>query len=149
MITQLDILNAINSEIVNADSGAKAVYKQFCPKDFERPSHFIEALNYSVEPANCFTVKITASFFITSFVEVDERYISSADDLLGMQEKVMNIFRKGYIQVGDRALTITSKTTDDGEAVLTEINLEFYDDKITTDEEQPIENINLNLTEVD
>ncbi len=129
MITTRQIMDAIN-ELLVKQLNAECVYINRCPEDFERPSHLIEAVTGGSSPANRRTVGQISFFTITNFEAVDE--FGNCDDgaLMEVQDRVMNLFRQGYIRVGDRALKVAASTGgSDFDRSYVDLQLEFFDDR--------------------
>lgn len=146
MVTTRQIMDAINALLVK-QLNAECVYINRCPEDFERPSHLIEAVTGGSSSANRRTVDQTSFFTITNFEAVDE--FGNCDDgaLMEIQDKVMNLFRPGYLLVGDRALKVAASTGgSDFDRSYVDLQLEFFDDRGEPEETAPIvENVETNI----
>jgi len=129
VVTTRQIVDAISGLLVK-QLNAECVYTNRCSEDFERPSYLIEAVTGGSGSANRRTVDQTSFFTITNFEVVDE--FGNCDDgaLLEIQDKVMNLFRPGYIRVGDRALKVAASTGgSDFDRSYVDLQLEFFDDR--------------------
>ncbi len=129
MVTTKQIMNAINKLLVEK-LAAECVYRNRCPEGFERPSYLIEAISNGSDSANCRTVEQTAYLTITCFAAVDEFGDSDDSTLIDLQDGVMNLFRPGYLRVGDRALKVKASTGGaDFDRSYVDLQLEFFDDR--------------------
>lgn len=146
MPTINDIVVEINRRLMSAYS-TQTVYTNRCPEKFDRPSFLIEAIRINNDSANRKTVKTVAYFTITCIEPVDEYWNSDSAALLDVQEKVLQLFRAGYLKVGDRALKVSASTGGaDFDRSYVDLQLEFYDDRGGEEEiAPPAENIETNF----
>ena len=87
MIKPVDIMTAINKKI--AETFPYAVYIQRCPKDFVRPSFWIEYVTTSRRDVNRSTVAKTVFFTITCFAPLDKHNRVNPEELMKFQEDVI------------------------------------------------------------
>ena len=106
------------------------VYIDLCPKDFDRPSFWIEAIRKTIDSVNKRTVKVTEYFSITCFDETDNYYNSDTVNLLTRQQQVLDMFRSGYLSVDDRAIKVKASAggRNLAEAYI-DIQFEYYDER--------------------
>lgn len=150
MVKTNDIMTAINEKIV--ESFPYTVYVQRCPKDFVRPSFWIQHIRTSRRDVNRSTVEKTVYFTITCFTPLDEHFAVDPEELIELQEAIIQLFSAGYLNVGDRAIKIKSSSGGiDIDRAYVDLQFEFYDDRFdeTDDAETaPIMgDISLNLKE--
>ena len=140
------IMDAVCAEIVKQDPDA-AVYVNFQPSDFERPSHYIECASETVTSDNRLLVSVSSHFTVTSFLPVDEYGESDQQDLLRKQALVMSIFRKGYIRVGDRAIKVQASTGGYlPDRVFVDFQTGYFDDRGEWEpKNEPMDNIKINI----
>ena len=148
MVSINDIITAVNKLIVEKYPD-DTVYINLLPKDFERPSFFIELINLERTDANRCTVEMNVDLSITCYVEVDGHYNSDTEQLIERLDNVLDIFACGYIAVGDRCLEVQ---TERGDIDFTEsyvgIQLNYFDDRPVPGEEMPlIEEVKTNLSQ--
>lgn len=148
MINKLEILNSINREIVKAFPDTN-VYRDACPKDFERPCFFIKTGKRTTRDINISTISVRQEFIVQCIDEVDEHYEASTDRLLLCSSTIENIFAKGYIKVLDRAIKVLSVNgIRDGEVSNVDIVLDYYDDRgILEEDETLVSEVKMNLKE--
>jgi hypothetical protein len=129
MITEKDILTAINQLLVEKYPGA-AVYINLCPENFIRPGFYIEHVSTSSRDKSCKTIEQTVYYTITCFIETDSHYNVDAENLMERQTEVLNLFRKGYVTVGGRAVKVKASNSgfNNGEAYV-ELQFEYCDDR--------------------
>ena len=89
MVTAMDVLNAINLLLVKRYPD-RTVYVQQCPKNFARPSFFLELIRQDAESANKGLLAETMYFLLTCFASKDEYYNSDALELIQLQNDVLN-----------------------------------------------------------
>ena len=99
------ILKAVAAAIQSAYPG-QPVYWDRLPKDFKRPSFAMECQKDEMADLNIALVRRTVTIQILCFIEVDSYHDSSREALNQRQETVMGLLGQGYLQVGDRALTV-------------------------------------------
>ena len=149
MVTQNDIINAVNAQLVAKLTGIKQVHINVCPmpKDFERPSALIEIPDDDQTDVGRNTVSRSIPVSITYYDTVDERQLSDIASLNSAKEKIMAIFAPGYIRVGDRALKVTRCKGSVGFSdTAVDAQLGFFDDRGIAAETLPMmAEINTNL----
>lgn len=147
MITEKDILTAIN-QLIAEKYPKVAVYINLCPENFIRPSFYIQHVTTSSRDKSCKTVEQTVFYTITCFIETDSHYNVDAESLMERQTEILNLFRKGYIMIGDRAVKVKASSSGflDGEAYV-ELQFEYCDDR--SDNTDDIELMRTILTKVE
>ncbi|QEY35929.1 hypothetical protein FL966_05875 [Caproiciproducens galactitolivorans] len=141
-------MESVNDLLVD-QLNAECVYLNRTPKDFERPSYLIEAISNELGSVNCRTVKQTVYLTITCFAVVDAFGNSDDGVLVNLQDGVLNLFRKGYLKVADRALEVQASTGGaDFDRSYVDLQLEFYDDRSDETDTAPLmKEIEWNLKE--
>lgn len=91
----------------------ESVYENLVPKNFSRPSNLVELSSIRVTGIKNSIVTLQYTYRITDFVSVDERRQSDTA-LLDLRTVTIVgwIFGKGYLSVGDRAMTVESVSTE-------------------------------------
>lgn len=148
MVTAMDVLNAINLLLVKRYPD-RTVYVQRCPKNFARPSFFLELIRQDAESANKGLLAETMYFLLTCFASKDEYYNSDALELIQLQNDVLNLFRSGYLGVGDREIKIEASGggTEKGEVYI-DIQVDFAQEKSEETAELPyMQNVDVKLKE--
>jgi hypothetical protein len=105
MVTMNEIIMAVNGLLVGRFPN-DTVYVNLLPKDFERPSFFIEAGGVVRTEASRDLLMVEASITITCYTEVDGHYASDVEQLASRQGEVMGLFLPGFLAVGDRRLEV-------------------------------------------
>ena len=131
MLNQLQIAKSINAAMYKAGIEGKA-YIQRCPANFDRPSYYIDAVQEVVRSDNKRLVHVTSYFTLTYFPSlVGHQEFCSIDALINAHNAVMGVFRPGYLQVEDRAITIKSSSGGNADdRVYIELQAEYYDDRV-------------------
>lgn len=138
MITQKDIYEAINRCIAQAFPG-HTVYDNENPKDFKRPSFMIEYVRTSWNDTNSRTIEKTSYFTITCFTPVDQYGRSNVHELVKLQEDTLQLFAKGYITVGDRAIKVRGSTGGaDLDRAYIDLQFHYYDDRTDDEDTTPL-----------
>ena len=138
MTSMSDIVTAIN-KAVEKEFPDDMFYIDLLPLDFERPSTLLELTQETRKDVNKNTVSVVAQFLITCFATTDEHYNSSTAELTKKMDTIMDIFRSGYLEVGDRCIgarTATGRVAFD-EATAT-IEFDFFDDRGLPEDTGPL-----------
>ncbi|MEA4893317.1 MAG: hypothetical protein VB085_12295 [Peptococcaceae bacterium] len=147
MIKRIDILNAINRILTEAYPEYK-VYIDLCPDGYERPSFLLQHAATVREDVNRSTVSEKVEFILFIHEDVDDYSGSSTLTLSEIQQAVLDLFRSGALQVGDRWLRIHAQAgvRDFNVARLT-LRVEYFDlrEPVQIPEEM-IREVALNLT---
>lgn len=106
MVNHVDILNAISKELAKAYPGYK-IYIDVCPVEYARPSFFLRQVGVTRADVNRNTIAEKLEYLLRVHENVDSYANSSALALLETQQAVMDIFRQGVLQVGDRWLRLS------------------------------------------
>ncbi len=138
MVKVKDIMTAINQLIIKPYPD-DPVYVQTCPKDFARPSFWLEYVRLSQVDANRSTVEKTVYFSITCFAPVDKRFRSDPDELSALQDSILDLFAEGYISVGDRSIKVQSSTGGmDIDRAYIDLQFNFYDNRTDEEDQTPL-----------
>ncbi len=115
------------------------VYVQECPKDFNRPSFLLEFVKLSQRDANRITVEKTVYFTITCFTEIDKHYRSDREKLASLQENVLQLFAKGYVAVGDRAVKVQGSNGGmETDRAYIDLQFEYFDNRTDEEDDTPL-----------
>lgn len=138
MITTGEIRDAINRLLVN-QLHAKTVYINRCPKNFKRPSYWLETVRRETADVNYSTVKVTLYFSMTCFISLDAYGNSDSKELTDMQDAVVNLFQCGYLRVSDRALKVLANTAGyQNDRSFVDLQFEFFDDRVIEQDDSPL-----------
>lgn len=138
MITTAQIRDAINQLLVEKLQ-AETVYINRCPKDFKRPSFWLETVRRDTDDVNFSTIKVNVYFSITCFIGMDAYGNSDSMELTNVQDAVVNLFRSGYMKVGDRSLKVKANTAGyDNDRSYVDLQFEFFDDRGEIEETVPL-----------
>ncbi|MEA5085100.1 MAG: hypothetical protein VB018_13280 [Lachnospiraceae bacterium] len=149
MLRTMDILNAINRELVKKFPD-RTVYIDRIPKNFERPSFLLEFVTTSLNGKNKNTVEVTEYYTITCYEETDRCYNSDTVKLIETQSDVLGIFRVGKLEVLDRCINIKASSSGRDEDIFyIDLQVEYFDERgLEEDESEIAENVIVNYKEV-
>lgn len=104
-ISMNSVLTALEREI-RAIWKDTVVYQNVMPKNFERPSFYVEMVEFSMrqEAGSPASVSRLGKFRIVAFEAIDEYHNSQVSDLDTKLDRLAGIFAVGYLAVEDRAL---------------------------------------------
>lgn len=133
MITPEQIEIEVNRMLAVNFSEVKAIYRNRYPRDYDRPSFLIETVKFDIDAASRKTVRCVDYLTVTCFAEIDDHGNAPDGALLALQSDVLQLFRPGFIRVGNRALKVKASAGGaDFDRSYIDLQLEFYDDR--TDE---------------
>jgi len=128
MLEVMDVMTAINKLLV-AEYPDDVVYLDTCPQGFERPGFLIEKDTEFIQRRSYRAVEVTEYYTITCYDQVDERHSSPAERVLARQRAVLNLFRKGYLRVENRALKVFAGSGGrDGNEAYVDVQLTYFDE---------------------
>lgn len=138
MITITNLMTAINTEIIKLYPES-TVYVQACPKDFARPSFWLEYVRISQNDVSKNSIEKTVYFSITCFAPVDKHFRSDPDELSTIHDNILSLFDKGYMNVSDRAIKLKSSTGGmDIDRAYIDLQFEYFDTRSDVKEELPL-----------
>ena len=113
MITLNNIHQAIE-DAIHAKYETVAVYHDELPKNFTRPSFFVDKLPMTFEAMDrtATAVKREVKFCITAYVAVDNFHNSASSALNDALDALIGIFVRGYLPVGDRNPSVRLDAAD-------------------------------------
>lgn len=119
-MTYVDLANAIQARIVSMWP-ERTFYRDFCPSDFDRPSCFLAVTSAAPASANAALIQWEFLAVLTLFCSTGEYDVQSAEELICDQQRVLARFGPGYIEVGDRSVSLeaTGEAPEAGEAFVT------------------------------
>lgn len=121
-----DIVTEINRLIVE-EWPERPVYRDFMPKDFERPSFFLEVKKTTIEPMNARLIHENHVVAAVIFEAVDESGAADNTVLLETRERLQRLFLSGKLKVGDRYLNISvSGPAVDLDSALVDLTVDYY-----------------------
>lgn len=129
MITVLKVINAVN-KLLFGHYPECDFHIQNIPEGFKRPAFFIDLVTDSSKDNNTILTDEKISLQVVYFAPVDGHQIRQKENQLEAYSNMKALFKKGYIQVEDRALRITNLEGGprDNEVYLT-IDVAFADDR--------------------
>ena len=137
MVNPNDIIVAINKLLVGKYPDDH-VYINLLPKDFERPSFFIEQVSAVRTDANKTTVAWIVDVSITCFINIDGHYNSDVETLVDKQSGVAGLFDCGYLAVGDRCIAVNSVTGgNDAATSFVDLQFDYFDARPVYGEQLP------------
>jgi len=100
-----DCMNALELEILRIFPGA-TIYRNVMPKNFQRPSFYVEMVKFSMVPAEGTPCAVCRSgkFRLVAFEAIDDYHNSQVDDLDDKLDRLAGIFAPGFLPVEDRAI---------------------------------------------
>lgn len=144
-----DILNGVEAAVTRQWPDAP-VYRDYKPKDFQRPSFLLEGGPITAKEMGGSQRQITAQVRLTCFTEVDAYGHSETAELLETVESLIELFQGGYISIGERNPHVIETTGDYGfdYAEMT-AKLEFYEQsdfkRVADDPQALMEHFHTNL----
>lgn len=103
MITNNDIIDAI-AELVQAAFPGEALYRNYKPTDYKRPSNLVVLSGGKVYPNfGCGTVELCPQVTLSTFPPSDAYQQCDTAELVRRQMTLLGLFLPGYIRVKDRA----------------------------------------------
>ena len=104
-----------------------------------RPALLIEPVTVEQEAISAAAVRRTVYFTLTVYDETDDYAQTDSGALLALQELVLELFRPGYLRVGDRALAVTASTGGrDWDKAFVDIQLTYHDLRGTSSSTEPV-----------
>jgi len=138
MITPENIMDAIAKLACDALPELQRIYTDLTPCDFLRPSLLIELVIQTPQRANAGLVRTDAEYTLTLHDVTDDYQHSDARRLLEWQQRLLNLFRCGYLHIGDRAIAVTASTGGrDWDKAYVDLTFTWYDDKEQTTHTRP------------
>lgn len=105
MLKSNEIKDAVGAILKDAYQG-QDVYTKLLPKDFERPSHYVEMGGKTGTPGNMALTEVDATVRVTAFPPVDD-YGDSDDEAVDLAgDELLELFLGQVVRAGDRALTV-------------------------------------------
>lgn len=138
MVFSKDILDAINLLLVKKWPEWD-VNRGFLPKDFQRPSFYIELVKESRRPGNATLLHVIGYYTVVVFVPMDDYGVMKADELLQLQSDVMELFAGEKLKVGGRSLNVTASAggMNEGEAYV-DIQVDYYRPRSAAPDDTPL-----------
>lgn len=138
MVTSEEILTAVNQKLVD-NWPDRPVYRDFIPKDFERPAFFLPLPMEKRTDANIHLLHVLTDVSVIILEETDEYGTADSSRLMETQRALMELFGGGKLRVGDRALniTVTGSGIDDASATVT-IKADYYRPRTNKQSEPPL-----------
>lgn len=149
MTTMTDIMEAIQTAAAENITELKRVYFGLKPKKMQRPCLFIEPVTDSRGDGNAALLDENTYFSITAFVPTDNYDRSDTMGLLELQRKTIDLFRKGYLKVRNRALHVQASTGGhETDKAYVDVQMQFFDLRDETEDTRPLmEEIETKITE--
>lgn len=138
MIATGDIRDAVNRLLVT-QLHAQTVYINRCPKNFKRPSYWLETVRRETTDVNYTTIKVVVYFSITCFISLNGYGNSDSKELTNMQDTVAALFQGGRLAVKDRLLKVSANTAGyENDRSYVNLQFEFFDDRPVEAEDVPL-----------
>ena len=124
-VNAFDAVNAVIAE----KWPQRYVYVNLLPKNFTRPSFFLQQISATSERLTRSTEEWTVALMLDCFVSVNDYNEQSHTDLLALQAEVLALFSGGSIAAGDRHLQVSAVNggSNPGEAYV-DITVRYVDD---------------------
>ena len=106
-ITKTAMINAVN-ELLAAEFPTATVYKNKEPTEFLRPAFLIMSPVCKIQGVARNIIRETLYLTITCFAPVDDYGNCDSDELAEIQQRVVDLFCKGFVKVDDRAAKIAA-----------------------------------------
>lgn len=106
MISNLDILNEVSRLLTEACPAAGNVYLKTCPDEFSRPCLCIDVVEDESNDINIDTTLEKLSLYVTYFSSLNSNNLPDPTEQQEQMDVIKNVFRKGYVRVGDRAIQV-------------------------------------------
>jgi len=138
LITVDNIIDEINRLMVTKFPSALACVN-LIPVEFTRPAYLITCEKFDCTDASRHTVAISSVFSVIYFGTVDEYQQTNTTELSGAQATIMDLFKEGYITVGDRKIKCrSSRGRLDFDAAYIDVQFEYFDDRTDTTGKTPL-----------
>lgn len=99
-------IKAAVGELLNMEYPGEAIFTKLLPKDFSRPSHYVEMAGKSGTAENISMTEVTANVRVTAFPPADA-YGDSDDEAVDLAgDELLELFTGQILKAGDRALTV-------------------------------------------
>lgn len=129
MITIQKVIDSIN-DILYALYPTYMCYIQDIPKDFERPSFFIQFVTDGSTDMSRAVTEEEITIEVVYFAPVNDFQIAEKTDALSMYQRVKDIFRKGFIPVEDRAVKVSGLNGETrGNEIYLVIDFTYFEDR--------------------
>ena len=135
MIRTIEIMDVIKTLAAKRIPALKRICFETTPGDLERPSLLIEFQESHIKDANADLVEKTEHFILTLAGVTDDYSNTGAAGLLALQAEIIEIFKLGYLKVGDRALKVSANSAGRYmDKALVEVQFTFLDKRSALDE---------------
>lgn len=139
MTSMVDIMKAIQDIAAEKVPELKRVYIGLKPKKMQRPCLFVEPVTDSRADGNAILLDENTFFTITAFVPTDNYDRSDTIGLLELQGKTLDLFRKGFIKVGNRSLHVQASTGGhELDKAYVDVQMAFFDLRDETEDARPL-----------
>ncbi len=133
MLTYQDIIDGICA-MMHEILPQMTAYIEECPRDFERPSYYLELKKWNCIPAARRLIECDVEFLMQCVAKHDEHDRPDKRQLTDMQTQIMSKLSAGKLPVKDRQLNVSQTVKEAGPNVLSMmLTLHYMDD---TDEAQ-------------
>lgn len=130
-----DIITEVKRLMVIKYPKAQA-YLNICPVSYVRPSYLIRCPKFDQTDVNRSTVEIVANLTISYFTDSSD--LTGSTVMSEEQQKILGIFRDGYITIGDRKIKVKASAgnVDYNEANV-DLQFEYFDDRSDATDNTP------------
>ena len=138
MTTQLAIMDAVQALAAEALPELRRIYTDLVPSDFLRPCLLVQPVTTTREDAAQNLSRITDYYTLTVFDETDDYSNSDTRRLLEWQQRVMDLFRPGYLEVDGRARSVQASTGGrDWDKAYVDLQFSYHDLRDETPDTTP------------
>ena len=131
MLTQKELLDAVDTELTRLFGSGFPLYRNLVPVDFVRPSAMTRISRQEMSCLNRFFVQRTAIVMITLFAETDAYHNTDMDALFAISDKVMEHFSSPCLPVESRFLDLGTVTcTQYADYVELSVPVSWEDDRV-------------------
>lgn len=123
-IATQSVIRAVVDEIASVFPDRKCE-TDFAPQEFKRPCFYVGALEKTVQKLNHDYISVTLPITIVVFEEVNTYVRAPSLKIYEICDKLIHIFDKGYIRVGNRALKLNGEITVEYEQDICFLNIVF------------------------
>ncbi len=138
MIEPYQILAAIQREL-HGRYPEIPILEDLTSADFPRPSFYLDPGELETEDASRWALRVRWQIEAVYFPPVDGESLDAAmEALLEGRRKILELFGRGYLAVGDRALHLTAAGKLDKDAAAVELRLDYLDTRPEPRETAPL-----------
>lgn len=128
MTGAVPVIDAVSALAAAALPELKRIYIGLAPLDCVRPCLLIETVTTQTRRVSAALAHVELFLTLTVFDTTDDYGQSDTGRLLTLQQRVAELFDRGYIAVGDRALPVLTSTGGrDWDKAFVDVQLEYHE----------------------